>query len=112
MTIGLAVLTAGGLGVWGISALVVGRPSANGLVYVDQIRVGAGFVDVSSYRGGDDSCQCVQRWYVGPAGETPVYFHGDLGGIDISADQLDGWSQLRLQVVEIDIFCDRDVPGA
>jgi hypothetical protein len=47
-------------------------PTENSRAYADRIRIAGGYVDISRSDGGDDSCNCVQRWYLGPAGADPA----------------------------------------
>jgi hypothetical protein len=133
-------------------------PTEHSRAYANQIQIAGGYVDISAGDGANDSCNCVQRWYVGPAGADPsVVFSGtglawrlspdaaattspvperqplvradvttsDAGPcyvsvtrlaparplqdvLAMSADQVDGWNQRRLDVLELLVMCDRD----
>jgi hypothetical protein len=138
----------------------IGDPTANGLAYMGLIRVDAAYRDISAYHGGSDSCNCVQRWYIGPAEldptlsfkgqglvwvpargsnppaetgwyavayadpttpqtgrchlslvrETSAYYLLD-DVVRMSNDQVNGSAEGKLDVIELDLECDRDADG-
>lgn len=132
-----------------------GDPSEHSVAYMGLIRVDAVYYDISAYHGGSDSCNCIQRWYIGPARLDPMLgftgpglvwvptqgidppgtgWHGvadadpttpQTGRCDVSLTretseyrlddavrmstrQVDGWVGGNLDVIEVDVRCERD----
>jgi hypothetical protein len=159
LIVGVVTSTAALIAVAGwLYARMFADPTENGRAYANQIRVASGYVDISVNHDGSDSCNCVQRWYVGPAGadpsvvfsgpglawsplptaaantswalgweplatahvttsdtgrcslqvgrETPAYGLHDV--VNMSADQVAGWNDRRLDVLELYVQCERD----
>jgi hypothetical protein len=79
LIVGVVVISASGLiavADW-LYTRMFPDPTEHSRAYANQIQIAGGYIDISAGDGANDSCNCVQRWYVGPAGADPsVIFSG------------------------------------
>jgi hypothetical protein len=93
---------------------------ANSTTYANQIFAAGSYVEIRTDHD-EGSCRRFQRWYIGPASEGPTVA---ISGPDLSwtnvvekpgvADIAKPagwyrWAARSLQVIEVDVHCDRDI---